>query len=336
MGHSRWAEYEQSLSRRVADWPHDARLEHLDSPRLQAVAGAEGVDFATRLLYERVRADSQQADFIQRVEALKDALPAPRQMDGVTLAIAPGAFYRELPHIDADGRLLREIAARYGCRTELIPVPTTGRLSGNARCILDWLLAQPPGPIILTSLSKGGADVRLALKSPEAGEAFQHVAAWFNVCGMLHGTPLVPALFHQPLRRLLVRTLFRLRGFDFQMIRDLEPQGPLLSGPLELPPHLRLVSVVGFPLKHQMTNWRARMWRRNLDSLGPNDGGVLLADVCRLPGHLYPVWGSDHYLSPARAGTDRIAAAILHLLGTELELFTESAEQCPTAAEAVR
>ena len=30
-----------------------------------------------------------------------------------------------------------------------------------------------------------------------------------------------------------------------------------------------------------------------------NDGGILLADVVRLSGSVYPVWGADHYLHPA-------------------------------------
>ena len=66
-----------------------------------------------------------------------------------------------------------------------------------------------------------------------------------------------------------------------------------------------------FPMTTQMTNRRARMWRRALDPLGPNDGGILLAGACGWPGNLYPVWGADHYLSPSRFDMESLAAAVL-------------------------
>lgn len=308
-----------SLRARVAGWPHDGALEWLTPGRLAAVAAEEGVDFATALLFDRLVGSPEHGPFIDEVNELR-AAPPRGELGEVTFAVAPGAFYREMPHIHADGALLRAMAARCGCRTELIPVPSTAGLEENARILVDWLLAQPARPILLASLSKGGADVRLALRSPAAGRAFRHVAGWLNVCGMVNGTPLVPALLASPWRRWLVRRLFRWQGLDFQMVRDLDPSpGGLLAGPLRLPPHVRLVSVVGFPLQHQMTTRRARLWRRFLDPLGPNDGGVLLADVCSLPGVVYPVWGVDHYLSPERIGLDSLAPALLAWLGRRLE-----------------
>ena len=329
------SDYELQLAQRVASWADDADLAQLDTDRLREITAGHGVDFATRLLWERVRDSHRHGPFMTQVDRLRRDQPVPRSMHGVTFAIAPGAFYRELPRIDSDGRLLRAIAENYGCRSELIPVPSTASLPHNATCIIDWLLGQPPGPIILTSLSKGGADVRLALARPEAEQAFRHVVAWINICGMVQGTPLVPNLLMRPLRSWLVRGFFRWRGLDFQMVRHLQPAAPLWSEPLKLPGHIRLVSVVGFPLEHQMTTRRMRMWRRKLDPLGPNDGGVLLADVLALPGRVYPVWGSDHYLRPDLAGTDQIAAAILQLLGTELDLFDDRTSDAPSHVEAV-
>ena len=58
--------------------------------------------------------------------------------------------------------------------------------------------------------------------------------------------------------------------------------------------------MVGLPLACHLRTRRARRAWRRLVALGPSDGGgILLGDLCRLPGLIYPVWGADHYLDPA-------------------------------------
>ena len=47
-----------------------------------------------------------------------------------------------------------------------------------------------------------------------------------------------------------------------------------------------------------------------LESFGPNDGSILLADAPKWPGHLCPVWGADHYLRP-REDVRTLLAALL-------------------------
>ena len=55
----------------------------------------------------------------------------------------------------------------------------------------------------------------------------------------------------------------------------------------------------------------ARRNHRLLAPLGPNDGGgVLLADACRWPGALYPVWGADHFMRPP-GGVEETVARVL-------------------------
>lgn len=326
---------ERELRDKAGSWSEDLRVEDLTCERLREIGARHGVDFATTLLYDRVASSAKHGPFIRQIGALPRSGGMQRRFDDVTFAVAPGAFYRELPHIGADGRLLRAVAAELGCRTALVPVPSTGGLVSNARTIRDWLLRQPDRPIILASLSKGGADVRLAMAGPDGGEAFRNVAAWINICGMLSGTPLVPALLERRFRTGLVRLLFWWRGFDFQMVRDLDPRPHgLLAGELAIPDHLRLVNIVGFPLMHHMRNGRSRMWRRMLDPLGPNDGAVLLRDVCSLPGLLYPVVGADHYLQPDGFDLRALATAVLQHLGRELGLFAPDRDREPDRLEA--
>jgi hypothetical protein len=92
---------------------------------------------------------------------------------------------------------------------------------------------------------------------------------------------------------------------------------------------------VGFPLAQHLTNALARRCYRRVRHLGPNDGaGILLGDVCRLPGHVYPVWGADHYLRPRGRDLRDLARGIFLYLHEELG--ESGAGNSPTGAAASR
>lgn len=277
------------------------------------------VDIATSRLFDQVRNAPQHAAFIQAVDEIRSQ-PLPSRRLRATLAVAPGALYREFPHTGADGRTLCEQAAKLGAPAHVIPVQSTGTLADNARQIADWLRRRPAGEtIILASVSKGGSDVKQALA--ESPDAFCNVAAWISVCGILDGSPMVNWLRAQKLRMGFYRLLFFLRRLDFRVLTDLAygPGAPL-DFELVVPPHLRVVHVAGFPLMEHLTNRLARTCHRRIAPHGPNDGAVLLADVCSLPGRIYPVWGSDHYMRPVWE-LRSLAGALLTYLGEELNLF---------------
>jgi hypothetical protein len=304
---------DQDILNRAAEWPQDRDLADLTPERLRSVAAAEGTDLATALLYDRIVKSPEHGPSIERLDSLGDddecAVPP-----NTLLAIAPGAFYLEFPHTGADGQILRDEAARMGMRSELIPFHSFGPLAENARILTDWLAARPADEtIILVSASKGGSDVKTALAGPSAGRAFRNVAVWISLSGLLGGTPLAGWVLNNRLRTLWFRLLLWWRRYDFGVIRELAygPQTPL-AGALRLPPHLRAIHVVGFPLERHLTNRLARRCYRRVRSLGPNDGaGIVLADAARLPGTVYPVWGADHYLRPAGSDLRDLARRLL-------------------------
>jgi hypothetical protein len=152
---------------------------------------------------------------------------------------------------------------------------------------------------VLVSLSKGGADVKAALARPEAPRAFAGVATWINLCGTLDGTPMAEWVLSRRPAAVLNRLYHRLRGLSLAFVEDLRygAGGPVCAT-LRLPSHVRLISVVGFPLRAHLTRGISRRCHWRLRHLGPNDGALVLADVCALPGLLYPFWGADHYLRP--------------------------------------
>lgn len=240
------------------------------------------IDSATRSLYERVRDSS---DLIERVARRRSV----SRLDA-TVVVVPGAFHRTHSGTGADGREVREEAARLGARTDIIPLPNLATIRDNARSIREWLRRRDDGRIILVSLSKGSADLKEALSKPDA---FDHVIGWVNVSGALDGSPLVDWLFSGAWRGHWTRFLLRIRGHDIAAIRELRHD----PSPVSLPAHMRAIHVVGFPRERDLTSALARRCHRRIAHLGPNDGGgLLLSDVLNWPGFVYPVWGADHYL----------------------------------------
>lgn len=162
----------------------------------------------------------------------------------------------------------------------------------------------------------------VAIVPAKAPAAFRNVRAWLNVCGTLGGSPVAAWLVSRKLSFLAAWLFFKCSGHNFEFLRELAPssRGPLAS-PLRIPNSMSLISVVGFPLRRHLTNSFMRACHSRIAPLGPNDGGVLLADVCQLPGSLYPVWGSDHYLRPESRGRS-LLGAVLEYLKEEMQLAT--------------
>jgi hypothetical protein len=306
---------EKALLERAARWPEHARLSDLIAGVLWQVAAVEGHDFAVALLHDRLRRSPEHGPFMRQVEGLAPEKSGPWAR--ATWAIVPGAFYRERPETGAGGERLVTIAERLGCRLERVPVASFGSLAENARTLRDWLAARPGETFVLVSLSKGTLDVRTALAEPDAEWAFRNVMAWVNLSGLFQGTALVTWLNRQPLRVLLVRLYCWWLGYRFATLAELDRRP---AGGLELPRHMRILHVVGFPLLRNLSSPLARRAYARLEPLGPNDGGGnLLADVARWPGVVYPVWGTDHYLQARWDIDGLIARVLMHFLtGTQM------------------
>lgn len=286
---------------------------------IREIATREGIDAATTQLYRSVVESPQHGPFIRRVDEICQRIEPRKWQAEAPLIIVPGAFYRENPRSGADGRILREQAERLGCPTGIIPIASRGSLKQNARIICDWLLQHQEQPVILASLSKGGADVKMALAEPDAADAFKNVAAWVNLCGILNGTPMAEWLLSRNPAALLNRLYYTLRGQGLGFLRDLGyGAGWPLDFELQLPQHIRMITIAGFPLREHLTTALARRCHRRLTHLGPNDGSLILSDVCALPGLLYPIWGADHYLRP-QTDVNKLVLAVLQYLDEELQ-----------------
>jgi hypothetical protein len=287
---------------------------------MDALAAAGGVDGATARLFQSVLKSGQHGAFIKEIDAIRGASASAAGPANLKLVIVPGAFYQQTPRSGADGHVVRAQAVRLGWPVESIPIGSTGSLASNARLICDWLSAQDDTRIVLVSISKGGSDLKMALREPDAEHAFRNVHGWINLCGILDGTPLVDWLRSWHFEAMVNRLYFRALGAKVDFVRELRRgPGEALDVDLQLPAQLRLISIVGFPQRAHMSNGMTRRCFDRMSVHGPNDGVIVLDDVCAQPGLLYPVWGADHLL---RTGTDwqELLGAVLIYLAREIAL----------------
>jgi hypothetical protein len=304
---------ENDLLRRAAQWPAHPRCADLTPAAVAAIARAQGIDFATAVLHDRLLGARPAGRQLSRASTQP---VAPESMKHMLVAVAPGAFYREYPATGGDGQRILDVAERLGLRAERIPLASFGTLQKNALALAHWLRHHAGERMILVSLSKGGADVKTALAAVDAEAVFRPVHAWLNFSGILDGTALANWLLARRVRTWLVKLLCWWRGYDFGLIEDIQ-RGPghALAQPLRLPSHVRAVHVVGFPLEKHLSSPLARRAYGRLAPLGPNDGGGnLLADVAGWPGTVWPIWGADHYFHPERVATDELLANLLHFV----------------------
>jgi hypothetical protein len=313
-------ETEEALQERAARWAAEHPAPAFDAAAWREIAAREGIDFATALLFQVIVRSPQHAVFIQE---LSQDLARARELEhnraivpGCCVAIVPAAFYKEKPGSGADGRVVRAAAAAAGLRCELIPVHSTGTLSENAAILVNWLSQQKREPMILVSLCKGGADVKVALARAGAAEAFGNVPCWVNICGTLSGSPLAQWLLSNKGTFLAAWIWCKCRRRNFEFLRELRACGPLAAR-LRLPETMQLVSLAGFPLRQHLTNGFMRRCHAAIAPMGPNDGGMLLAEAAALPGLLYPVWKADHYFRPEEQSR-RLLVALFERMKREL------------------
>ena len=299
-------------------------LAALDAPTLSALTRVHGVDVTTALLFDRVRRDPANAGFLRALESVS-ALASAREVHptlspGLVVRIVPAAFYREYPVYGGDGRVVRRAARSLGLESELWPLPSTGSVRGNAAQLGRFLEREADASVILVSLSKGGADVRIAFEgNPELARKCR---AWVNVGGLIRGTAIVNDLHRGAWwKRGLLRGYLALTAADPQLIEELRHGNETLLAPKpRLPRDLRVINLVGFPQRSELRGRLRERHARLGDAgpiAGPNDGMTLIRDAMVEPGWTLPIWGADHYMRAP--GCARAIRGVLDLLRRQVE-----------------
>jgi len=268
------------------------KLASLDE--LDAVARRWGVDGAAMAL--RLHLEQLHADFL--ADVLSEAA-APLNGDaGLTLLVVPGLYYRERPDLGGRGEVVLEAARRCGFRAEVAPTGSLGRITANARILARELEARRGERVVVASLSIGALQVRqlLAAAKPDERPPF---AGWLNLAGTPFGAHAIERLLRTPGRRLAARVLARIQGLPFATVEESLPSHSLWRAPFpELGP-IEMVTVLPIPLASQVQKPLQKRFAE-LAPLGPTDGMVLLARSIP-PGHVYPLWGSDHMVRSSLA-----------------------------------
>ena len=310
-------EDEISLLRRAAESFTEESDEKVTSEVLGKITRLEGVDFATALLFDRFQNSAAHSEFIRRMDSLRERSEANRPFHHAKLVIVPGALYRERPEMGGDGRIVLEVAKEFGWSTDFIPTSSFGSIQTNANLICEWMSKHSKEKIILVSLSKGSADLKVALASIEAPRLFQNVAAWVNVCGPLDGSRMANWFLEHQLLAAFVQFQCLVQRRDVQFVKQMQhgPKG-LLAFSLPSPASMRVFTLMGFPLKRHMSTPFSRFCHRILSAWGPNDGTTSLSDLRSWPGKIYPAWGMDHYFRP-EAEARSLVRAMLHYLAED-------------------
>lgn len=263
-----------------------------DAAQLRALSDQHGTDLATMVFYEAVRASDDNREFIRGVQAQP---VAPSQApNGVKLFILPALFYRERPEVGGDGAHIADVARACGIQAELIPTQSKGGVTANAPLIRDALKAETADRIWLLSLSKGGAELRHVFQHYAEDIPLERIETWLNVGGLPRGCHLIDLMFDNAMRRVRTRALCSVTGVAYHGLEEFRTTHRLWQTGFTLADSIRVVNVVGTPLLSHMQKALLGRYSR-LRHLGPNDGLVLLPEALWLPGHIYPVWGADHF-----------------------------------------
>jgi hypothetical protein len=260
---------------------------------LQVLTQERGIELATAIFYQSILASPIHGSFVRAVDAEAAApLSSPSRFH---LLIVPALYYQELPQYGGDGQAIATIAQACGLRVTVAPLLSKGSLSDNAAILWETLCQVEGEEVLLLSLSVGGGEVRILFGDHAGDPQLRRVVGWINICGLVRGIPLATHLLRNPLRRLHTKTVCKVIGIDFGLVRELDPDHAFWQGALPLPPELRVVNLIGVPLHshvQQRSLFKRYAW---MQALAPNDGMSLLRDLIVEPGLIYPLWGADHY-----------------------------------------
>jgi hypothetical protein len=282
-------------------WANHGALPTFDE--LHDLTQQHGIDVATAVAFDAVARHEKHHAFVDEVDRERSQPSQVQASGNCGVAFVPNlGFVLDSKSRDV-GRRIANAAESLGLAVVEIGTDPTSALAQNGAAICDALLAMPFDRIVVVSLSKGSADVKIALEQPAAREAFSRVSAWLNVCGLLDGSPVVNWLLanEQAAEDQLLQWFHRLEPQQVKKIlaacrecgRGLMSQ---LARELELPPHIQMFSVIAFPTSDTLSYDHTRVFHSLMSADGPNDGFGLIADQISTPGVIYPVWGADHYI----------------------------------------
>ncbi len=294
---------------RAADYSFERWIENLrtiqtsltDVERWRALSRRTSIDFATEAFRRMVTALPRNRQFGERhTRALAGASNPPQGMSCYQLLTVAGWRYQTNPEHGADLELIGRLARALGMDHQLIDTDEDGTVEANAAIIAARLREPHRRPIVMFSVSKGSAEVALALDlvGHDPIKLPSRIAAWINVNGLIGGTPLADRLMSAP-ARWLVAAVIAARGGSMQTIASMTTEERRnVRGRLRLPPGLLVVNYQAAPFTDAIGP-DASIGHWLLSDLGPNDGVSLLADALVADAITLLEPATDHFLGLA-------------------------------------
>ena len=272
-----------------------------DQARLRQIARETSTDYSALAFAKALTADPKsqavQAAFDRYFREGSERSAAALTRPGAfpyTLVFAPSWLHKSHAETGADFAFQRALVDRLGIPQRLVATGESDSVEANAAIIADSIrtMGCGSGPIVIVSASKSGAEAALALTGLTQSES-ACVAAWINIAGALHGTPLADAALQPPVKW-MARSIFWLSGWSWDALTSLatKPSRRRLEG-RRLPEAITVLNIVAVPVSGSV-GYQVYAGYQVLESHGPNDGVVLLADTVWPNGINLVALGSDH------------------------------------------
>jgi len=280
---------ERELLQRADFWRRRNISAAMTPEDVRAVHRAQGVDFATAVLYTHF------ATRLPMEFHAAQSVDPPATGETPRIAIAPGAFHEHYPQLGADGRSVSENAKLRGWESCVIPTRGLGTLDENATAIIDWFDARPHETFTVIAISKGAADMRVALA--RRPDLWRQIRGWICVSGILSGTPIANWLLERKRFWLTTKLVLWYWKRPRSSLAELCHSSAAIGDDWRSSPSSdRPIQLVGFPLRKHLASWRSRLWHRRFAAQGPSDSVIWLSDLVLQPTTVVPVWGVDHYM----------------------------------------
>jgi len=282
-----------------------------DRDRLKRLSDDFSVDFAALFFADRVARISSNREFRVAFNRVRDNVNKGFPQGDISLPVGaanyevvlvPGYLYRRHPVTGADLALPRAALRRVGLAHYFVETVEDGAIEANADLVAAAIRArgQTGRRMIVVSVSKSGPEVALALTRLGPNDS-RRVAAWVNIAGTLHGSPLADN------RLLQVEEL--VGRVDVSGVESLSTQRSRqrFNG-FHVPGHVLIVNYIGIPLTGSIS-MLARGGYAQLRAYGPNDGLSLLSDLIAPNAVTLAELGRDHFLLDDRVDVTTVALA---------------------------
>jgi hypothetical protein len=267
------------------------QISNMTKSDLTEIHNKFGIYHSTAALYQYLK--NTHHEFISEMDSYSTATKT--SACPIKLLLVPGMFYKEYVNFGADGALIRKIAEKFGFKVELLETISKGSVSKNKEILLKKLATDRHPNIWLVSFSKGSTEVRWGLEELMNKGFPSNIKGWVSISGLIHGTPLASEKLRSSFHKLIWYLTTKAIGINYAGTEEISHANKTLKGKVRVPQHLEVIHITGFPLPSHLQPVLVKRYNK-LAVIGPNDGTSVLEDLLDLPGKIYPIWGTDHFM----------------------------------------